>query len=650
MDERTRKIRHGLILQGCVEESLKRTKYSDYEVTPRYSEESIAPDFLVPDDKKPTFFIEVAQTEARNSFQMKILRYFESVCEGKVHFGSDVISVNILMGDPASELPASNVRALYGFFDANLCPRNNCHDRKERLLLEKLESDALLLAGNELIVDVETALGTLLRKHSATINVLSKLVEQLLDNAQVKRELFPLWKAERRRRKSLKNLNAPLKDAPAYKRPILESLFLTDEEFEELRNSRDLSTVSLPLLRQLAGKGLLKLNRDFNKLLRNVFLISEADFTLAAGTPDASKLPPEVKLRLEGAQLLGVFKGIRVGERQIERAAYSNALNMLLFARNTLKLNDDLSALIGDPFAGELRKRCVHVLRRDPDMNWFFEDIRDENRRLKMATAFLKSINGRKLISDLEENLRRDVLYNIEHGRAWFIDLCTRAANISQNELSRRLFTKFDNPGGYGDPVSHLAPKTQRFRASPDAQIGVYARDISQAFWEFMKERNISITNVQVNDLALRLLLLRLDGASKLQNLNPLYLLIESVCEEGGLVCSYGSSENFLSDLVSDVEALGKFKLYRINAPTGVILVNALYVDEYGGLDKAKEWSARGRSFPYRFTKAGIRQSSVVKMIFIADGAWKSEAISRLRAAGWDVCRPSEFRERLRTL
>src|SRR5689334_5482408 len=105
MDERARKIRLGLILQACVESALRRTRFTEFDVNRKYDPDSMVPDFLIPDESTPTHIVEVTQTEARNSFQMKTLRYFEAVCESKVKFGREVVSVNVLMGDPRAELP-----------------------------------------------------------------------------------------------------------------------------------------------------------------------------------------------------------------------------------------------------------------------------------------------------------------------------------------------------------------------------------------------------------------------------------------------------------------------------------------------------------------------------------------------------------------
>src|SRR5262245_31210582 len=153
MDERQRKIRLGLILQGCVEAALKQTTYSQFKANPKYDPDSMTPDVLIPDDNKPTHFLEVTQTEARNSFQMKTLRYFEAVCEAKVHFGKSSVSMNILFGDPKAELPENNVELAKSFFDSNLLPRNDCA-AIEVEPLSLLERAALALAEREDIPDV----------------------------------------------------------------------------------------------------------------------------------------------------------------------------------------------------------------------------------------------------------------------------------------------------------------------------------------------------------------------------------------------------------------------------------------------------------------------------------------------------------------
>ena len=197
MDETTVKTRTGLILEGCVAAALRRTKYRQFDATPKYGKESMTPDFLIPNEKSPKYFIEVTQTEIRDSFRMKTLRYFESVCNAKAHFGNDVISVNILMGDPFSELPANNIQVMYAFFDVNLNPRSDARSVKTRRLLSDLEAEVLHLARDESIATTEKAISGVVASHSSAIDDLAILIGTTLDSARTKPLLDNLWNFER---------------------------------------------------------------------------------------------------------------------------------------------------------------------------------------------------------------------------------------------------------------------------------------------------------------------------------------------------------------------------------------------------------------------------------------------------------------------
>ena len=113
------KISYGLILQGVLARALTSAGYA-YEETPAYNEDCEVPDFLIPDAKNPEFVVEVHQTEARNHFQMKTLRSVTAVAEAKAFFGPDVVSVNVLFGNPDTEVPEANLRAMCGIFDVNV--------------------------------------------------------------------------------------------------------------------------------------------------------------------------------------------------------------------------------------------------------------------------------------------------------------------------------------------------------------------------------------------------------------------------------------------------------------------------------------------------------------------------------------------------
>ena len=278
MDETTLKTRAGLILEGCVAAALQMTTFSTFHATPKYDKKSMTPDFLIPNATSPEYFIEVTQTEARNSFQMKTLRYFESVCDAKAHFGSDVISVNVLMGDPDSELPASNIQAMYGFFDANLNPRGDAKSSQARARLTKLEHVALRFAGDE-SVSTREAITSVTKQHADAIKDLSALLQTTISSAQAKSSLKSLWAHERKRLRRLEGIDGKLPDSPSYKRPILNSLFFADTHFETLLSSRNPYRLPQEIKDQLIVCGLadatntsgrLVINRDVLRFIANV--------------------------------------------------------------------------------------------------------------------------------------------------------------------------------------------------------------------------------------------------------------------------------------------------------------------------------------------------------------------------------------------
>ena len=137
MNDTEIKTRLGLILQGVLGAALEKGGFSavaDYQYDPTCEK----PDSLIPDEKNPKIMIEVHQTEARNSFQMKTLRAFTAVTEAKARYGNELMCVNVLFGDPDRELPASNVRAMCGIFDANILIRKHPELGEEVASLEEV--------------------------------------------------------------------------------------------------------------------------------------------------------------------------------------------------------------------------------------------------------------------------------------------------------------------------------------------------------------------------------------------------------------------------------------------------------------------------------------------------------------------------------
>ncbi len=571
------KTRYGLILQGVLAETLRRGGWS-FRENWQYDARNETPDFLLPDSDHPQYVIEVHQTDARNSFQMKILRSFTAVIEAKEHFGDDLVTVNVLFGDPNSEVPESNVRALFGFFDVNVVPR---YVATNPIAIQQLEQRALGLAAIK-DLSVADAIRQLIGTEPDGITELSNLLHVGLAGVSAKPEFYTLWQAERQRTRALDA--APSAGHPTYyKRAILQSLYLSDAHFAELRANRDPNRCSQELQDQLVSTALVEVRPS-------------------------------------------------VGGRQV------------------LALDPNFRQFLDDPQAVRLRALCVQRLDREPAMHWFFEDIRDTERRNSMARGLIEALSRGSLLEDLVTNLKRDQLHGIEHRRAWLVDLCTRALGVSQNTLSRRLFTSHRNPGNFGDPVSHLAPKTARLRGLSEQNLEIYAEEITTAFFSMANERRVRLDNLQVQDLGRSLLRLRLEGAIRLQMLNPLYLVLESVAAQLGLVATEQGTHSFLSDLSGTADQVGRVGLYHITDGNKILLANAVAVHDHHGDDKSKEWGARRRSTLYRMQRRTITESPYQDSLFVLDGEWGQRDVERLHRSGWNrIVRLGDLEEELRS-
>ncbi len=254
------KTRLGLILQGVLAEAIRQASYTavqDYQ----YDATCERPDFLIPDHTKPRYMVEVHQTEARDSFRMKILRAFTAVAEAKAHYGEKIVSVNVLFGDPDLELPASNVRALCGIFDVNLVPRR---DATDKTAIARLETSAAAAAADEDYTKrTNAAIEDVIRAHPKAVTTLADLVSKTLASAPARVELFPIWKAERDRVRRL--LPAPKAGAPTYyKRGLLGGLFLSDADFAELIARKDPEKCSVALRTQLVATGLASVTEEID--------------------------------------------------------------------------------------------------------------------------------------------------------------------------------------------------------------------------------------------------------------------------------------------------------------------------------------------------------------------------------------------------
>jgi hypothetical protein len=307
MNETEIKTQLGLILQGVLAEALSKAGYS-YVMDPQYDPTCEKPDFLIPDDKNPQFMIEVHQTEARNSFQMKTLRTFTAVTEAKAFYKNDLVCINILFGNPDIELPAANVKAMCSFFDENILPRKQIAHSSAII---DLETKALELAGT-VGTTVKEATDYLIAHHVAAITELSNLLHPIFRKAKARTELFPLWIMERKRTKTIKEAPAT-GNATYYKRMILRALYLKDEDFQELVDKQAPALCSKSVQDQLLETGLAEIRED----LDGDYFEMEPEFQRFIADSDAPRLRLLCKARLDASsQMRWFFEDIRDSSRR----------------------------------------------------------------------------------------------------------------------------------------------------------------------------------------------------------------------------------------------------------------------------------------------------------------------------------------------
>lgn len=580
MDATQIKTRHGLILQGVTAHALKEAGFSHRENW-QYDADTEVPDFFVPDSDEPEYIFEVQQTDARNSFQMKTLRAFTAVMEAKVYFGDELISVNILFGDPDNEVPQANVNALFGFFDVNIAPRNVA---KNPTIIVALEAKALEYAANESFTVLQ-AIANVIRNEPSGVSELADILKQLLPGAICKPELTPLWQMERERTRRLATPPEP-GEATYYKRVLLKSLYLSDAHFAELITKQDPDKCSAELQNQLV---LTKIAEAQELIDGDHFILDEA------------------------------FK-----------------------------------KFIQDPHATELRELCKATLEEESAMTWFFEDIRNNERRLQMAKLFL-DVTSKGLKAThvaLQSNLANDNYGDISHKRCWIADLIALAVNASQNEYNKRLVQSNRDPENYQYPFSHITGKFERLLNNPD-HFEKYSEYSVEVYAEICQEKGIDPSHPpwSVEQLGSTLLKLRLDGAVKLQRFNPLYAILESLGRTLRVTFEPIHAKSIIYDLAGGRGRLGKYDVAVLKKNGKKIIVVVVAVHDQNGDHKSKEWGARRRATLYRLQGGRTIPSEFQDALFILDGEWQAKDVRRLYRSGWNhIIRLGELEKTLREI
>lgn len=575
------KIRLGMILEGCVGAALESTKYA-FVAHPNYAQFAMTPDYMIPDESNPRFVVEVTHAEVWNSVRMKILRYFQAISDAKLHFGIDVVSVSILLGDPEKSIPINNLRALQSLFDVNISPRNECTSPSERRILAMLEKAARGLAAAVDFDETQSAVNRLKVAHDDAIRILGRLIESKLENATAGISQTMLWKREIERERAATKSSPVFPDEPSYKPRIIESLYLEDEQFELLRRKGE----------------------------------SSAD--------------EDLRMHAEKVGIGTVTRSIR-GE--------------------TLVLTPKFKEFLFQDGAGDMRSAVAQKLQNDLIVSGFFSDIQSDVRRKKMAQEFLDAAKkpDSGLLAALEENYFNDSFAGIRHGRCWLADFFPLSVGESHNAFTRRIVADPDYPSSLQNPFANIVIKSPRL-GRKDKITETFLIPAVRAFRKACQELSTNLDVVTISLLTDRLLTHRLQASIKLHKLNPLHLLFSAKCEALGLRYEYRGCENIISDFAGAKGGVSSFRAFRVSGKGRIVLVALIYVDDYGGLDKSKEWAARGRSAWHRLKDGEIRDSEVDGLLFIADGMWKPEALERLHRAGWMVVRPSGLEKALREL
>ncbi len=578
MNETEIKTRLGLVLQEILAEALTIGGLT-YSFDFQYDSSCEKPDFLVPDEKNPKYMIEVHQSSARTSFLMKVLRTFTAVMEAKLFYGNELISINILFGNPAQDIQASSVSAMCGFFDANLVPRE---DKDNGRVIAELENKALEYSGNSEL-SVKQIKEKLLGNSRRDIVCLSQTVMKIIRASVPNNEIDSMWSSEAAR---LKILPSPptAGQATYFKRMILKSLFLKDESFNELLVNKNVSLCTEETLHQLLNTKLVTV------------------------------------------------------EEELDGDAYVLDFEFERFLANEASKN--------------LHDMCNVKVASSPEMMWFFEDIRDKDRRQKMAKEFINvaTQGEEKFREAFSESFTNGDALGIAHSRCWMADLMPIVIGESHNFFNNAIFVnkKYEMP--LGNPYNNIAIRSARLGKNQE-ELSLYQELACDVFFEEVKSRSIDLSALGADELANQLLKFRLDAAIKLKKMDPLLLIIEETCKNLGLALSPVTIDSIIGDL-SGSSSAGRFRLYEIkNSEAASVLLNVVSVHDHNGDHKSKEWGARRLATLYRYDGKEVLNSKFTNGLFVLDGEWEDKDVARLYRSGWNyICRLGDLEEKLKEI
>lgn len=285
-----------------------------------------------------------------------------------------------------------------------------------------------------------------------------------------------------------------------------------------------------------------------------------------------------------------------------------------------------------------IRLLCKDVLGASPEMHWYFEDIRDETRRLSMAEAFLESVRKGKaeFQKDLDEALLGTKYSDIDHARCWYCDLISLISKRSFNHYNKAIFQDTRTDISLWNVFSNLVMRLSSL-VKYDKRRRLLSTITADHFFAALTAGGIDVAAVTKEELSGRLLTCRLQSAIKLRTLNPLVEVVADICASRGLVFERPNIDSLLSDLADD-RGVGKFLVFVISLPQSKkkVLASIVAAHEGNGDHKSKEWAARRLASLYRIKGGKVRRSEYQDAIFVLDGEWSDKDVARLYRSGWN--------------
>lgn len=559
------KIRYGLILQGVLARALTAQGYA-YDETPAYDEDSEVPDFLIPNAEVPEFAVEVHQTDARDHFRMKTLRSLTAVAEAKAFFGPGLISMNVLFGDPDTEVPEANLRAMCGIFDVNVLLQRDAGEAG-LTAIRSLEVAALELAQD---TDVSTAdaADQLIVSQESGVTAIGELMTNALAGGVVNESLTPMWEADQERRGALGNPPAP-GNSTFYKKNMIRALYFQDSDFDAM--------------------------------------VDETD-------PDAwaESLQQQV-VRTKTGEMVEDIDG------------------------DHLVIDPEFARFLRDGDTPRLRALCKNALDESDAMHWFFEDIRDEQRRLIMGEHIISLLNeGRARV---EEEVYRSIVDGdsgvVPHARAWIADILPLLLNRSHNYFNGLMYRDNRYPLSIANPYPNIVIRSPRVLSDRDHAVAL-SDLLCALIWEQAEADGEDFSALSPEGISSLLFKFRIDAAIKLKKVDPLVLVIQALADEMDLMMEEVRLSSLYSGF-SDDRQIGVFRFFRIYDESGAeVFCNVLAAYE-NPTDKAKEWAARRLAIGYEFDAEKAKAKPNISSLFIIDGVWAQKDINRLFRAGWDM-------------